>query len=84
MEPESTPSQSGERHEHYHSATSTQNNTLFQRLKYNKNTRGNESYVLLSKIRISIGRKSLAYQGATIFNQLDKSLRDQTSLFLEI
>ena len=56
------------------------NKTLFKRLEHNKNTCGNGSRLPLPKIRTSIGKKSFAYQGAMIYNQLNKSLRDETSL----
>ena len=55
-------------------------NTLFKRLSHDKNTRGNGSSVTLPKIRTTFGKKSFAYQGAVIYNQLDKSLRDEISL----
>ena len=56
------------------------NKTLFKRLEHNKNTRGNGLRLSFPKIRTSIGKKSFAYQGAMIYNQLNKSLRDETSL----
>ena len=55
-------------------------NALFKRLSHDKNTRGNGSSVTLPKIRTTFGKKSFAYQGAVIYNQLDKSLRDEISL----
>ena len=41
---------------------------------------GDGSCVFLPKIRTSIGKRSFAYQGAMIYNDSDKSLRDETSL----
>ncbi len=45
-----------------------------------KNTRGNGSSAKLPRVRTAIGKKSFAYQGALIFIDLDKSLRDERSL----
>ena len=53
----------------------------FERLVHQKNTRGNGLFVKLPKARTSFGKESFAYQGALMFNQLDKSLRDERSLF---
>ena len=52
----------------------------FERLVHQKNTRGNGSFVKLPKVRTSFGKKSFAYLGALMFNELDKSLRDERSL----
>ena len=52
----------------------------FEKLVHQKNTRGNGSFVKLPKVRTSFGKKSFVCQGDLIFNELDKSLRDERSL----
>lgn len=54
--------------------------SVFKRLTHGRNTRGNGSSVMIPKVRTTFARKSFAYQGGIIFNELDKSLRDETSL----
>ena len=53
---------------------------IFERLAHGKNARGNRSFAKLSKVRTAIGKKSFARQGALMFNDLKKSLRDERSL----
>ena len=57
-------------------------NSYFKRCEHGINTRGNGSCVVLPKMRIETGKKSLAYQGARIFNRLEKTIRDERSLLL--
>ena len=56
------------------------NGIMFERLAHGKNTRGNGSFAKLPKVRTAIGKKSFSYQGALVFNDLKKSLRDERSL----
>ena len=51
-----------------------------ERLVHQKNTRENEPFVNLPKVHTSFGKKSFAYHGALMFNELDKSPRDERSL----
>ena len=53
---------------------------VFERLAHGKNTRGNWSSVIVPKVRTTFPRKSFIYQGGIIFNQLDKTLKDKSSL----
>lgn len=52
----------------------------FTRLHHCKITRGNNSLIILPKVRTESGRRSFKYQGAYIYNNLSKSVRDETSL----
>ena len=52
------------------------NEITFERQVHGKNTRGNGSHVKLPKVRTAFGTKSFAYQGARIFNDLNKCLLD--------
>ena len=63
-----------------YSETHSDSEIRFERLVHQKNTRGDASFVKLPKVRTSFGKKPFAYQGALMFNELDKSLRDERSL----
>ena len=52
----------------------------FTRTQHCKVTRGNNSLVVLPKVRTESGRKSFMFQGAIMFNQLGNSVRNETSL----
>ena len=49
-------------------------NSYFKIHHHRINTRGNGSYVFLPKMRTETGKKIFAYQGACIYNQLEKSI----------
>ena len=57
-------------------------NGYFKRCEHEINTRGNGSCVVLPKMRTETGKKSFAYQGARVFNRLEKTIRDEISLLL--
>ena len=52
----------------------------FQVMDHEKNTRGNQSLLKLPTSRTESGRKRFAIQGALIFNDLAKDIRDEKSL----
>ena len=52
-------------------------NGYFKRCEHEINTR-----VVLPKMRTETGKKSFAYQGARIFNRLEKTTRDEKSILL--
>ena len=55
---------------------------IVDRCEHEINTRGNGSCVVLPKMRTETGKKSFAYQGARIFNRLEKTTRDEKSILL--
>ena len=57
-------------------------NNYFKIHHHKINTRGNGSYVIRPKMRTETGKKSFAYQGACMYNRLDKSIREETSILL--
>ena len=59
-------------------------NGHFNRCEHEINTRGNGScvVVVLPKTRTETGKESLAYQGAHIFNRLEKTTHDEISIVL--
>ena len=57
-------------------------NSYFKIHHHKINTRGNGSYIFLPKMRTETGKKSFAYQGACIYNRLEKSIREETSILL--
>ena len=57
-------------------------NGYFKRCEHEINTRGNGSCVVLPKMRTEARKKSFAYQGAHIFNRLEKTTRDESSTVL--
>ena len=59
-------------------------NAHFKRCEHEINTRGNGScvVVVLPKMRTETGKKSFAYQGAHIFNRLEKTTRDEIFIVL--
>ena len=53
---------------------------LSHRQQYGKNTRGNNSALVLPPVRTESGRRMFAFQGALFFNKLPKDTRDKESL----
>ena len=49
-------------------------------INHSINTRGNKSLLCLPKVKTEMFRKSVHYQGATIFNKLPRELREETSI----
>ena len=49
-------------------------------IDHNINTRGNKSLLCLPKVKTEMFRKSVHYQGATIYNQLPPELRVEKSI----
>ena len=52
----------------------------FKRHQHGKDTRGNNSSLVLPPIRTETGKRMFAFQGAQIFNKLPKDIRDEESL----
>lgn len=52
----------------------------FDRISHQRNTRGNKSLLRLPRMRTESGKKSMAFRGAKLFNQLPKELREENSL----
>ena len=63
-----------------YTGTQSDSEIRFERLVHQKNTRGNGLFVKLPKVHTSFGKNSFAYQRALMFNELDKSLRNERSL----
>ena len=57
-------------------------NGYFDRCEHEISARGSGSCVVLPKMRTETGKKSFAYQGAHIFNRLEKTTRDGISIVL--
>ncbi len=51
-----------------------------QKFDHGKNTRGNGSLFLIPKVRCESGRKTLAFQGATMYNNLPSDIRNEKYL----
>ena len=49
-------------------------------INHNMNTRGSKSLLCLPKVKTEMFRKSVHYQGATIFNKFERELRAQLSI----
>ena len=54
----------------------------FKRHQHGKDTRGNNSSLVLPSIRTEAGKRMVAFQGAQIFNKFPKDIRDESSLVL--
>ena len=52
----------------------------FQRVKHSKATRGNEQSLLLPRVKSEAGRKTFAFKGVKIFNEVPSSLKSETSM----
>ena len=50
---------------------------IFKKFDHGKNTRGNGSLLVLPKVRCESGRKTFAFQGATIYNNLPSDIRNE-------
>ena len=57
-------------------------NNKFNLISHNIRTRGNNSLLMLPRVRTEAGRKTFAFYGAHIFNRLPKELRNEGSLFI--
>ena len=53
---------------------------FFKRHQHGKDTRGNNSNLVLPPIRTETGKRMFAFQGAQIFNKFSKDIRDDESL----
>ena len=65
-----------------HTLLPTGLNNYFKIHHHKINTRGNGSYVFLPKMRTETGKKSFAYQGACMYNRLEKFISEETSILL--
>ena len=63
-----------------HSLSPEQFSNCFKRHQHGKNTRGNNSGLVLPPIRTETGKRTLTFQGAKILNKLPKDNRDEESL----
>ena len=54
----------------------------FVRTSHCKNTRGNNSNILIPKVRSENGRKMFAFQGAVQYNKLPMEIRNEQSFVL--
>ena len=52
----------------------------FKRYQHEINIRGNGSFVALPKIETETGKKSFVHQGDSIFNRIEKIIRDDISI----
>ena len=50
---------------------------IFTKFDHGKNTRGNGSLLVLPKVRCESGRKTFAFQGASIYNNLPSDVRNE-------
>ena len=50
---------------------------IFTTFDHDKNTRGNGSILVLPKVRCESGRKTCAFQGASIYNNIPSDVRDE-------
>ena len=51
--------------------------TDFRRVKHSKETCGNEQNLLLPRVKSEAGRKTLAFKGVKIFNEVPSSLKSE-------
>ena len=50
---------------------------IFTKFDHGKNTRGNGSLLILPKVTCESGRKTFAFQGASIYNGLPSDVRNE-------
>ena len=55
-------------------------NVSFQRVNHRINTRGNNSMVIIPRVKTEAAKKSFSFQGSKIFNELSNELRVEQSL----
>ena len=56
----------------------------FTKIEHNINTRNNGCSLKLPKAKLEFGRKSLAFQGALVYNTLPQHLRNLNCRFLRV
>ena len=55
----------------------------FQRVKHVKETRGNENSLLMPRVKSEAGRKTIAFQGAKIFNNARRQT-EEGNIYTEV
>ena len=50
---------------------------FYNKLSHSMSTRGNNSKLLLPKVRTEFGRKAMSFQGALVFNELPPTIRNE-------
>ena len=60
----------------------SQTSYKYKWISHNIKTRGNKSLLCLPKFKTEMFKKSVYYQGATIFNKLTRELREEPSIAL--